>query len=156
MEFLYLIIGVVIIGTLALIFQRYRRKKALKLIQLDSQKLTDAAMEESLINLKLLNESLADSVLISDVWGKGVMAFEYQLEVKNLTKADLNGLKNRLEQQLTVQAKAQGIKGYQQNRAFVVSDIWVKDDILHIDVSYLVNKATVEYVNDMNTLEQNN
>ena len=96
MEFLYLIIGVVIIGTLALIFQRYRRKKALKLIQLDSQNLTDAAMEESLINLKLLNESLADSVLISDVWGKGVMAFEYQLEVKNLTKADLNGLKNRL------------------------------------------------------------
>ncbi len=151
MEFLYLIIGVVIIGTLALIFQRYRRKKALKLIQLDSQKLTDAAMEESLTNLKLLNESLADSVLISDVWGKGVMAFEYQLEVKNLTKADLNGLKNRLEQQLAVQAK-----GYQQNRAFVVSDIWVKDDILHIDVSYLVNKATVEYVNDMNTLEQNN
>ena len=98
-----------------------------------------------------------------------------------------------------MQAKAQGIKGYQQNRAFVVSedgnehverlrdyvaivvqheidhlngvlffdhinkenpfvvsDIWVKDDILHIDVSYLVNKATVEYVNDMNTLEQNN
>ncbi len=84
------------------------------------------------------------------------MAFEYQLEVKNLTKADLNGLKNRLEQQLAVQAKAQGIKGYQQNRAFVVSDIWVKDDILQIDVSYLVNKATVEYVNDMNTLEQNN
>ena len=152
MEFLYLIIGVVIIGTLALILQRYRRKKALKLIQLDSQNLTDVAMEESLTNLKLLNESLADSVLISDVWGKGVMAFEYQLEVKNLTKADLNGLKNRLEQQLAVQ----GIKGYQQNRAFVVSDIWVKDDILHIDVSYLVNKATVEYVNDMNTLEQNN
>ena len=110
MEFLYLIIGVVIIGTLALIFQRYRRKKALKLIQLDSQNLTDVAMEESLTNLK----------------------------------------------QLAVQAKAQGIKGYQQNRAFVVSDIWVKDDILHIDVSYLVNKATVEYVNDMNTLEQNN
>ena len=71
MEFLYLIIGVVIIGTLALIFQRYRRKKALKLIQLDSQNLTDVAMEESLTNLKLLNESLADSVLISDVWGKG-------------------------------------------------------------------------------------
>ena len=55
MEFLYLIIGVVIIGTLALIFQRYRRKKALKLIQLDSQNLTDVAMEESLTNLKLLN-----------------------------------------------------------------------------------------------------
>lgn len=156
MEFLYLIIGVVIIGTLAFIFQRYRRKKALKLIQLNSQKLTDSVMEASLKNLKLLNESLAASALISDVWGKGVMAFEYQLEVKDLTNADLNGLKKQLEQQLAVQAKAQGIRGYQQNSAFVVSDIWLKDDILHIDVSYLVNKATVEYVNDMNTLEQNN
>lgn len=156
MEFLYLIIGVVIIGTLAFIFQRYRRKKALKLIQLDSQKLTDSVMEASLKNLKLLNESLAASALISDVWGKGVMAFEYRLEVKDLTNADLNGLKKQLEQQLAVQAKAQGIRGYQQNSAFVVSDIWLKDDILHIDVSYLVNKATVEYVNDMNTLEQNN
>ncbi|WOY90044.1 hypothetical protein R7892_04850 [Ligilactobacillus murinus] len=156
MEFLYLIIGVVIIGTLAFIFQRYRRKKALKLIQLDSQKLTDSVMEASLKKLKLLNESLAASALISDVWGKGVMAFEYQLEVKDLTNADLNGLKKQLEQQLAVQAKAQGIRGYQQNSAFVVSDIWLKDDILHIDVSYLVNKATVEYVNDMNTLEQNN
>lgn len=156
MEFLYLIIVVVIIGTLAFIFQRYRRKKALKLIQLDSQKLTDSVMEASLKNLKLLNESLAASALISDVWGKGVMAFEYQLEVKDLTNADLNGLKKQLEQQLAVQAKAQGIRGYQQNSAFVVSDIWLKDDILHIDVSYLVNKATVEYVNDMNTLEQNN
>lgn len=156
MEFLYLIIGVVIIGTLAFIFQRYRRKKALKLIQLDSQKLTDSVMEASLKNLKLLNESLAASALISDVWGKGVMAFEYQLEVKDLINADLNGLKKQLEQQLAVQAKAQGIRGYQQNSAFVVSDIWLKDDILHIDVSYLVNKATVEYVNDMNTLEQNN
>ena len=130
MEFLYLIIGVVIVGTLAFIFQRYRRKKALKLIQLDSQKLTYSV--------------------------KGVMAFEYQLEVKDLTNADLNGLKKQLEQQLAVHAKAQGIRGYQQNRAFVVSDIWLKDGILHIDVSYLVNKATVEYVNDMNTLEQNN
>ena len=156
MEFLYLIIGVVIIGTLAFIFPRYRRKKALKLIQLDSQKLTDSVMEASLKKLKLLNESLAASALISDVWGKGVMAFEYQLEVKDLTNADLNGLKKQLEQQLAVQAKAQGIRGYQQNSAFVVSDIWLKDDILHIDVSYLVNKATVEYVNDMNTLEQNN
>lgn len=156
MEFLYLIIGVVIIGTLAFIFQRYRRKKALKLVQLDSQKLTDSAMEASLTNLKLLNESLADSVLISDVWGKGVMAFEYQLEVKNLTSADLNSLKKQLEQQLAVQAKKQGIIGYQQTSAFVVSDIWLKDDILHIDVSHLVNKATVEYVNDMNTLEKNN
>lgn len=156
MEFLYLIIGVVIIGALAFIFQRYRRKKALRLVQLDSQKLTDSAMEASLTNLKLLNESLADSVLISDVWGKGVMAFEYQLEVKNLTSADLNDLKKRLEQQLAVQAKKQGIIGYQQNSVFVVSDIWLKDDILHIDVSHLVNKATVEYVNDMNTLEKNN
>ncbi|WKB73752.1 hypothetical protein QYH53_05715 [Ligilactobacillus animalis] len=156
MEFLYLIIGVVIVGTLAFIFQRYRRKKALKLIQLDSQKLTDSVMEASLKNLKLLNESLAASALISDVWGKGVIAFEYQLEVKDLTNADLNGLKKQLEQQLAVHAKAQGIRGYQQNRAFVVSDIWLKDGILHIDVSYLVNKATVEYVNDMNTLEQNN
>ena len=84
------------------------------------------------------------------------MAFEYQLEVKNLTSADLNGLKKQLEQQLAVQAKKQGLRGYQQNSAFVVSDIWLKDDILHIDVSHLVNKATVEYVNDMNTLEKNN
>lgn len=110
MEFLYLIIGVVIIGTLALIFQRYRRKKALKLIQLDSQNLTDAAMEESLTNLKLLNESLADSVLISDVWGKGVMAFEYQLEVKNLTKADLNGLKTGLNSNWQCKPKPKGSK----------------------------------------------
>ncbi len=110
MEFLYLIIGVVIIGTLALIFQRYRRKKALKLIQLDSQNLTDVAMEESLTNLKLLNESLADSVLISDVWGKGVMAFEYQLEVKNLTKADLNGLKTGLNSNWQCKLKPKGSK----------------------------------------------
>lgn len=52
MEFLYLIIGVVIVGTLAFIFQRYRRKKALKLIQLDSQKLTDSVMEASFKKFK--------------------------------------------------------------------------------------------------------
>ena len=53
-----------------------------------------------------------------------------------------------------MQAKAQGDQGYQQNRAFVVSDIWVKMISCTSTVSYLVNKATVEYVNDMNTLEQ--
>ena len=39
---------------------------------------------------------------------------------------------------------------------FVVSDIWLQEDILHIDISHLVNQATVSYLKDMRTLEKNN
>ncbi|MCF0119127.1 MAG: hypothetical protein HUJ64_05160, partial [Limosilactobacillus mucosae] len=41
-------------------------------------------------------------------------------------------------------------------KTFVVTDWWTYEQMLHIDVAYIYNEATREYVMDLRKLNQNN
>lgn len=114
-----------------------------------AQQTTDAAVNESLQRL-LGWDKKVDSQLVADVWGKGVLAFEYhfpQAELGKLTRAKLDRALNDYaeHQKLTT---ATGSK-----TTFVVTDWWQYEKVQHIDVAYLLNEATQEYVADLKRID---
>lgn len=96
-----------------------------------------------------------NSTLIANVWGHGVMVFEYIIptaSVENVlsTEADL-------ETALNDYAKQEKIVGYRGiAKPFKITDFWQEHPEQgakwHIDVAYLINEATNEYVRDIEKL----
>lgn len=41
------------------------------------------------------------------------------------------------------------------SQPFIITDWWKYEGILHIDIAYLINEATVEYIKDLEKLNQN-
>lgn len=104
--------------------------------------------------LSPFDESDFKSEDIAEVWGRGVMAFEYHLPVTKINNSIpefRNSLANTLEQygdNHHMHAHAD-----QTDRpAFMVTDVWQLDDRVHFDVAYLINTTTIEYVDDLKRL----
>ncbi|GAD17448.1 hypothetical protein ABC628_07760 [Lentilactobacillus otakiensis] len=105
-------------------------------------------------SLSPFDESDFKSEDIAEVWGRGVMAFEYHLPVTKINNSILEfrqALSNTLEQygdNHHMHAHTE-----QADRpAFMVTDVWQLDDRVHFDVAYLINTTTIEYVDDLKRL----
>lgn len=138
------------------------KNKELKRLQARSRKLTDDAMDKSMneIDLEWFNQNnhknVRDIAVVSDVWGKDVMVFEYSVELtqnQKFSSEKLNALKELLEKKLFNYAKQKKIQNMANKPPFIVSDIWQLENILHIDVAYIMNEATYKYLNDIEKLE---
>ena len=100
--------------------------------------------------------NIRDIAVVSDVWGKDVMVFEYSVELiqnQKFSSEKLNALKELLEKKLFDYAKQKKIQNMANKPPFIVSDIWQLENILHIDVAYIMNEATYKYLNDIEKLE---
>lgn len=96
------------------------------------------------------------SQLVADVWGKGVMAFEYSLDTKASAYHDDRFNRDVLNQALADYAHQHDLKSADPSLPpLITTDWWVYQGILHIDVAYLSNEATAEYVKDLKTLSAN-
>lgn len=154
------IIIVVLAICLLMLIRGYLRNRTLKIVQQASKKITDTALEKSLINLKsttfapqlFLDEM--QSEYIADVWGRGVLAFEYSIPTKNLTTDQLPLIKEKLSEQLKLVAKQSNLEGWQGHLAFYISDIWLFAEVLHVDIAYLANQQTLDYLHDIQQLEK--
>lgn len=138
------------------------KKQGIKRLQARSRKLTDDAMDKSMneIDLEWFNQNnhknVRDIAVVSDVWGKDVMVFEYSVELtqnQKFSSEKLNALKELLEKKLFNYAKQKKIQNMANKPPFIVSDIWQLENILHIDVAYIMNEATYKYLNDIEKLE---
>ncbi|GAF35735.1 hypothetical protein [Lentilactobacillus farraginis] len=99
-----------------------------------------------------INEAELHSEMIANIWGRGVMAFEYHLPIDRV-RVPIPELKALLGKELAVYSDKNGIHAHGRgSSAFVVTDIWQLDDRLHFDVAYLINLTTVEYIDDLNRL----
>ncbi|MFD0897949.1 hypothetical protein [Loigolactobacillus binensis] len=152
------ILGLVVIGAVLLLAQRLRRNRALRLLQLTSQKATDAAAAAAVhqLNQQHLLPALTAplvSQVAADVWGHGVLVFEYQIAAGDLSTVQLRLLTHQLEQALAKAAQQQQLTAFKANiPVFAVSDIWLLTGQLHFDIAYLRNQATLDYVADMRKL----
>ncbi|MFC6170730.1 hypothetical protein [Loigolactobacillus jiayinensis] len=151
-------LSVIILGLGLILIQRLRRNHALRLLQLTSQKASDAAAATALNQLSqqdLLPALTAPLVsqVAADIWGRGVLVFEYQVTAGKLTAAQLTMLTHQLEQALVQAAKQQGLTAFKPDiPVFTVSDIWLLTGNLHFDIAYMRNQATFDYVADMRKL----
>lgn len=162
MKFWLVILTAIVFIVIIVVIQYYIKNKELKRLQARSRKLTDDAMDKSMneIDLEWFNQNnhknVRDIAVVSDVWGKDVMVFEYSVELtqnQKFSSEKLNALKELLEKKLFNYAKQKKIQNMANKPLFIVSDIWQLENILHIDVAYIMNEATYKYLNDIEKLE---
>ena len=149
--FLILVL-ILIIGFVLVIIKKQKQRKALLLLQKESQKITNQAFNfaiQHIDEIKLDDSTKVSSEFVSNVWGNRVAAFEYSIDVPGIETTELNLIKNELQQQLDIYAKSHQLKQYEQHPVFVVSDIWIFANVLHIDVSHITNQVTWAYIQDI-------
>lgn len=153
--FLICILATLIVVALYLMIHRVFLKRATMMVQKNAQDVTDAALNASLKEMLHWDKSLT-SQIVADIWGKGVLAFEFQFDYKkeNISLEDLT--RQKLAMKLDEYAKQHHLKmAPQASQPFIITDWWKYEGVLHIDIAYLINEATVEYTEDLDKLKQN-
>lgn len=140
-----------IIGLIYYTIHRLLVNRATIMLRNSARDTTDTAVRACLRQMLRDDQlTIKTSEQVADVWGKGVMAFEYSLDMNQLGFRLGNLNVNKLNEALKSYAKENGIQPVEGAKdPFVVSDWWTYEQLLHIDVAYVMNEATREYVRDL-------
>ncbi|WP_416353014.1 hypothetical protein ACNAN0_07530 [Agrilactobacillus fermenti] len=160
LTFAVAITSVIIIVALYYLIKRIRRNAALKILLNHSQKLTNKILAQTLMDPSTNYENILqipkqiDSEPVQDIWGKGIMVFEYKFAIgPNFSgTADFfdDDFTNALAQKLNEHASENGvISSMPRYTPFVISDHWYLENYYHIDIAFMTNKPTIDYVKDM-------
>ena len=149
-----ILIAVVIVFLIYEAIHRFLVKRATLIVQKRAQTITNR------IVLAVLNDQLQisncdrQSQLVSDIWGKGVLSFEYNITITEENQRNLEQLsRSNLEAQINQQAQRQGIDYFDKAQGpFKITDWWQGKKRFHMDVTYLMNEASYEYVHDLKKL----
>lgn len=156
-----LIIGICLVVILVLLLgwllHRSRRKRVQIMLQRNAQQTTNQAVTVTLVTLNkqypkqfiFSKQEVAQSQVNSMIWGRGVLLFSFKIKLQQPI-SNLLILKNRFETTLNHIALAQGlVAANQQLPPFVISDSWQQAGQWHVDVAFVANQATVNYIRDM-------
>ena len=152
--FIMILVSAIIVIAIYLLIHRTMINRATLMLRKQAQAATDAAMAYALKQNLLQLPSMPESQLVADVWGKGVMVFEYSLDAPKVKTNELDAIRNKLAEALNEYAERNKLKGLNGLPCFVVSDIWTFAGVLHIDISHVVNQATVDYLHDVTKSEK--
>ncbi|MBM7543853.1 hypothetical protein [Periweissella beninensis] len=155
------LISVVAVISMIIIYHLVSHQSAQKTtgtLILAAQHPTNKAMSYAMAQLSSqfkVDPAMLNSTLIANVWGHGVMVFEFIIPEAKIDSAISTQI--ALENELNRYAQQEKIVGYQANsQPFKVTDFWQEQPKQgakwHIDVAYLINEATNEYVRDITKL----
>ncbi|WP_311407110.1 hypothetical protein [Liquorilactobacillus uvarum] len=159
MHFFIWIFILVVILLFFFLSKRILRRKALKILQSENKKVADKAVAACLSHLQMewlmeYEGHIENSKLLANIWGKGVMVFEYILPVQKVSKKELKQFKKELNHSLSKYAEDNEISHFENNPTFLISDLWFLAPSLHIEVAYISNKQTLDYLKDIDKLEK--
>lgn len=147
------IIAIIIIVILYEMIHRLLLKRATLIIQRRAQTITDQAIHEVFQEYQGIELPKTSSKLVAEVWGHGVLSFEYDLSITNNKINELS--REELQSKLDQYAKLHHIDHIEQaSRGFLITDWWQGKTKFHIDVTYLMNEASLEYVHDLKKLQK--
>lgn len=141
-----IVLLLVVVVILWIIRKRWRRNKAIQMLLQHSQRLTDQAMTTALNALAFPTPQPLVPKPITDIWGHGVMAFSYvlPLKTKTLKRQSLETALQQVAEELDIASSDPALP------PFVITDFFVLEGQLHVDVAFITNEATIEYVRDVN------
>ncbi|CAI2681051.1 hypothetical protein [Apilactobacillus apinorum] len=99
--------------------------------------LMESAGKKSKIKIFKIND-------LSEIWERNIYVFEYVIESDN-----------QLVRTITDEIDLINKSG-RWNHKIVMTDYYIRDNYIHIDLAYLLNLATYEYVLDMEKLKDVN
>lgn len=140
------------------------------IVRRNTNKAQSEALEQTNVAVKVALQRLADehfivspatvldANVIPDGWGRGVMAFEYLLLIDQVTDDQLPILRQRLNHILAEFCQDHHVPSAVEpgDSAFLVTDVWRHTKRIHLGVAYLVNEATIEYIQDLHRLDFKN
>ena len=154
MSFFWLVLLAVIVVILIYVaVHRLLINRATLMLKNQAQSVTDQAVNDC---LTLTGHSFSlSSEIVADVWGKGVLAFEFHFTPAQYHLTHDQFSRDDLEKKLTEYAKQNQIQSFEKSSTvFKVTDWWTYENVLHIDVAYVLNEATREYIADLQRLDQ--
>ncbi len=149
----WILVGLVILFSVLLIIRNVRKNKYAKLQQANKD-ITDSAFAASLKRLGLRKNEIKLEIStsrLSDVWGSGVMAYEYEVDVNHRIIDD--EFREELSVYMQEYAKQNKLSRYDNFPVFVVSDLWQESNLLRVDITYAVNEKTVNYLRDIHRVD---
>lgn len=137
------------------------------IVRRNTNKAQSEALEQTNVAVKVALQRLADehfivspatvldANVIPDGWGRSVMAFEYLLLIDQVTDDQLPILRQRLNHILAEFCQDHHVPSAVEpgDSAFLVTDVWRHTKRIHLGVAYLVNEATIEYIQDLHRLD---
>ncbi|GAJ25340.1 hypothetical protein JCM15457_200 [Liquorilactobacillus sucicola DSM 21376 = JCM 15457] len=159
MHFFIWLVFLIIILLVFIWGKRMLRQKALKILLSENKKITDKAVSACLPRmhaewLQNYSDDIEDSKLLANIWGKGVMVFEYILPVQQVTQKELKQFRKKLNHSLGDYAENNDVAHLEGSPAFLISDLWFLAPSLHIEVAYISNQQTLDYLKDIKKLEK--
>lgn len=155
MSFFWLVLlAVIVVILIYIIIHRVLINRATLMLKKQAQSVTNKAVNACLSQFGGQPFDLS-SEIVADVWGKGVLAFEFYFDPTDyhLTTDQLS--RDTLEKKLNAYAKENNVQAYEKmSTVFRVTDWWTYEKVLHIDVAYVLNEATREYIADLHRLDQ--
>ncbi len=144
-----IIISIVIVVIIYELTHRILIKRATLIVQRRAQSITDQIVFDVLNDKLNIHDCDQQSTLVSDIWGKGVLSFEYNIG----TVDSVPVTRDELERQLNQLAIERNVDFFQKApQAFKITDWWQGKKKFHMDVTYLMNEASYEYVQDLHKL----
>ncbi|MCI5812884.1 MAG: hypothetical protein MRZ92_05170 [Lactobacillus sp.] len=144
-----IIISIVIVVIIYELTHRILIKRATLIVQRRAQSITDQIVFDVLNDKLNVHDCDQQSTLVSDIWGKGVLSFEYNIG----TVDSVPVTRDELERQLNQLAIEKNVDFFQKApQAFKITDWWQGKKKFHMDVTYLMNEASYEYVQDLHKL----
>ncbi|GEK28451.1 hypothetical protein, partial [Furfurilactobacillus siliginis] len=154
-----IVIGIALALIIYRVVQRMIVRHASTIVTSDAQSTTaeamTAALEQMVTEHTLVDAQrhYSDVQTVADVWGRGVMAFEFTIASGMLAADELPTLRRPLNNALGEYAGAHHVKRISTaHPTFIVTDLWLFEGNIHIDVAYLMNESTVEYIQDLKKL----
>jgi len=157
-----ILIGLLIIIVIGLLIwvamRRSKRKRALTMLQATSQRNVSSAMVSvaaMLMAKKVIQPGQPEATpkLVADIWGRGVLAFEFSFGKTVLQKDQLKDLRHQINELVEKYAQEHDIHSDYEFPVFCVTDIWLYQENLHVDVANVINDPTREYIEDLHRVE---
>ena len=154
---LIVIIGLLLLLAIKIFIQRKMRRQQQK-----NKATTDLAVAACLHQVTLVEVDKnqlffknisANSRPVARFWGKGVNVFSYHFILRAVSDQTTEKLKNQLNDLLKTYAKKNGLTTQYYATILVVSDCWLEKNILHLDVAYVNNQETANYLIDIKRAE---
>ncbi|WP_251546991.1 hypothetical protein [Limosilactobacillus caecicola] len=131
-------------------------RRATMIVRQRAQTVTDQIVLPVLDEHVGLDNCDRQSQLVSDIWGKGVLSFEYNINVTTANQALVQELsRHQLENEFNQRASQAQVSYYHEAAVpFRITDWWQGKKQFHLDVTYLTNEASFEYVHDLQKLQE--
>lgn len=93
---------------------------------------------------------------VAQVWGLNVVVYGYALPLDpdSLAVNEVIKIKSFLVGELNRYAAEENLPHADNTAPFVISDIWSREHTLHIEIAYVINASTEQYLHDIKKIDK--